>query len=243
MSAKEFVAFFRDCGKGQGLGYFNGIKKKKSTSKSKSTGGTDAPGMARATKKIGATACFRDLANPRKLARFEFCCIKGKGSKQEIIGPVEGPLSWGQGYLKTVLNGDDAIKVNGKDKDSKGKQAYPCVATHLPIKYLPSDGSEAVELGTVLGGGLEEFFPKPTTWVRVSGILHNIRRMDVKDQLKEALQDDEDESIVCVERNASDGTFDVQFAKVWEARGCATLLNENKSMFGSKIAVQLLYAR
>ena len=198
MSAKEFVACFRDCGKGQGLGYFNGIKKKKSTSKSKSSRGVGRgnPGMTRAAKRDRVTACFRDLADPRKLARFEFCCIKGKGSKQEILGPVEGPLSWGQGYLRTQLNGDDAIKFNGKDNGSKGKQAYPNVATHLPIKYLPSDGSEAVELGTVLGGGLEVLFPKPTTWVRVSGILHNIRRMDVKDQLKEALQDDEDESIV-----------------------------------------------
>ena len=199
--------------------------------------------MARAAKRDRVTACFRDLVDPKELARFKFCCTKGQGSKQEIIGPIEGPLWWGLGYLKTRLNGDDAIKVNGRDKDSKGNRAYPCVATHLPTKYLPSDGSEAVELGTVLGGGFEEFFPNPTTWVRISGIPQNIGRMDVKDQLKEALQDDEDESIVCVERNASDGTFDVQFAKVWEARCCAILLNENESMFGSKIAVQLLYAR
>ena len=65
----------------------------------------------------------------------------------------------------------------------------------------------------------------------------------MRDALKEALRDDEDESIVRVERNAGDGTFDVQFAKVWEARGCTTLLNGDKRLFGSKIAVQLLYAR
>ena len=67
--------------------------------------------------------------------------------------------------------------------------------------------------------------------------------MDVKDQLKEALQDDEDESIIRVELNTGGGTFDVQFAKVWEARGCATLLDGNKSLFGSKITVELLYER
>ena len=68
--------------------------------------------------------------------------------------------------------------------------------------------------------------------------------MDVKDQLKEALQDDEDESIVRVEKNeGDDGSFDVQFAKVWEARGCTTLLDGNKSLFGSKITVELLYER
>ena len=51
----------------------------------------------------------------------------------------------------------------------------------------------------------------------------------MKDALKEALHNDEDESIVRLERNAGDGTFDVQFAKVWEARGCATLLDGNEN--------------
>ena len=34
------------------------------------------------------------------------------------------------------------------------------------------------------------------------------------------------------ERNAGDGTgtFGVQFAKAWEARGCTTLLNENERL-------------
>lgn len=246
MSAKEFVAqMVRRHGSGQGLGFFHGIEKKKSKSKSKSTGdtGMGAPGMARASQKTGATACFRDLVDPKKLASFEFHYIKGRGSEQETIGPIEGPLRWEQGYLKTTLNGDDAIEFNGKDNGSKGNQAHAYVATHLPITYLPSDGSEAVELGTVLGGGLEELFPKPTTWVCISGVPQNIGRMDVKDQLKEALQDDEDESIVRVELNTGGGTFNVQFAKVWEARGCATLLDENKSLFGSKITVELLYER
>ena len=95
----------------------------------------------------------------------------------------------------------------------------------------------------IVGGGFEDFYPKPTTWFRVSGIAIEIERSDVKDQLKEALQDYENESIVRVERNTGGGSFDVQFAKVWEARGCATLLNENKSLFGSKITVELLYER
>ena len=246
MSQKEFVTQMKRCGKGRGLGYFNGIAKKASMSKSKSTDfGRGALGKARVAKKDGATASFRDLLDPKRLARFKFCYVKGKGSKQEIIGPVEGTLFWTRGYLQTRLNGDDAIQFKGKDNGLKGNQASPYVATHLPIKYLPSDGSEPVELGTVLGGGLEKLFPKPTTWVRISGIFIEIERSDVKEQLKEALQDDEDEAIVRVERNAgistSAGSFDVQFAKVWEARGCVTLLDENKSLFGSKITVELLY--
>ena len=117
-----------------------------------------------------------------------------------------------------------------------------CVATHFPIKYLPSDGSEPIELGTVLGGEFEKFFPKPTTWVRISDVPQDLNESDVKDELKKALQvDDDDESIVWVKRNGVDGTVDVQFAKVWEARGCATLLNGNDTLFGGKIAVKLLY--
>ena len=87
---KEFVAQMRRHGKGQGLGFFHGIEKKKSKSKINSAGGIGigAPGMARASQKTGATACFRDLVDPKKLARFEFCYVKGKGSAKEIIGPV-----------------------------------------------------------------------------------------------------------------------------------------------------------
>ena len=92
-------------------------------------------------------------------------------------------------------------------------------------------------------GMLEDFFPKPTTWVRISGVSLEIDRSDIRDALKEALQDDEDESIVRVEQTAGDGTFDVQFAMVWEARGCATLLNENEEIFGSKITVELLHEK
>ena len=118
---------------------------------------------------------------------------------------------------------------------AKKNQASPLVATHLPIKYLPSDASEPVELGTVLGGGFEGIFPKPTTWVRFTGITVEINRSDVRDALKEALQDDEDESIVRVERSAGtstgDGSFDIQFAKVWEARGCVSILNGNKRLW------------
>ena len=99
----------------------------------------------------------------------------------------------------------------------------------------------AVELGTVLGGGVEGFFPKSTTLVRISGISIETDSSDVRGVLKEALQDDEEESIVGVEKNTGEGTFDVQFAKVWEARGCTTLLDGNKSLFGSKIKVELLY--
>ena len=245
MSAKEFVAqMMRRHGSGQGLGFFHGTKKKKPKSKSKSTGGTGmgAPGMAKASQKTGATACFRDLVDPKKLANFEFHYVKGRGSEQEILGPIQGPLWWNGGLLRTILNGDDAIEFDGKRN-----QACPFVATHLPIKYLPSDGSEPVELGTVLGGGFEGLFPKPTTWVRLSGITAEINRSDVRDVLKDALQDDEDESIVRVERSAatrtSYGSFDIQFAKVWEARGCVSILNGDKRLFGSKIAVELLYER
>ena len=113
------------------------------------------------------------------------------------------------------------------------------MAIHLPIKYLPSDGSEPVELGTVLGGEFETFFPKPTTWVRISNVPQDLNESDVKDELKKALlvddddddDDDDEESIIRVKRNGVDGTIDVQFAKVWEARGCATLLNGNDTLF------------
>ena len=52
--------------------------------------------------------------------------------------------------------------------------------------------------------------------------------------------EDEDESIVQVERNG-DGSVHVQFAKVWEARGCHVLLDGDEKLFGEKIAVELWY--
>ena len=51
-------------------------------------------------------------------------------------------------------------------------------------------------------------------------------------------RDREDESIIRVEKNeGDDGTFDVQFGKVWKARGCATLLDGDKRLFDGKITV------
>jgi len=93
-----------------------------------------------------------------------------------------------------------------------------------------------------LGGEFEKFFPKPTTWVRISDVPQVLNESDAKDELKKALQvDDDDESIIRVERNGGDGTIDVQFAKVWEARGCATLLDGNDTLFDGKITVELLH--
>jgi len=140
--------------------------------------------------------------------------------------------------LKTRLNGDDAIEFNGEA--SKRNQACPCVATHLPIKLLPSDKSDPVELGTVQGGEFEKFYPKPSTWIHMSGIPRKFDDSIVEGMLKVALEDDEDESIVQVERR-DDGSVYVQFAKVWEARGCKILLNGNEKLFGEKISVKLWY--
>ena len=137
------------------------------------------------------------------------------------------------------MNGDDAIEFNGKA--SKRNQSKPYVVTHLPIKYIPSDDSGPVELGTVLGGEFENFYPKPSTWVRISGISRKFDNLDVEDVLREALEDDEDESIVQVQRNGADGSVYVQFAKVWEARGCKILLDANEKLFGEKITVKLWY--
>ena len=93
---------------------------------------------------------------------------------------------------------------------------------------------------TVQGGGFLEFYPKPTTSVRISDIPRKFGDSIVEDMLKVALEDDEDESIVQVERR-DDGSVYVQFAKVWEARGCEILLNGNEKLFGEKIAVELWY--
>ena len=65
-------------------------------------------------------------------------------------------------------------------------------------------------------------------------------RMYVKGVLKAALKDDENESIAQVEQRG-DGSVYVQFAKVWEARGCKILLNGNEKLFGEKITVKLWY--
>lgn len=40
-------------------------------------------------------------------------------------------------------------------------------------------------------------------------------------------------------RITSDGTFDVQFIKIWGA----TLLNESEELYGSRIIIELLYER
>ena len=85
-----------------------------------------------------------------------------------------------------------------------------------------------------------EFYPKPTTSVRISDIPRKFGDSIVEDMLKVALEDDEDESIVQVERR-DDVSVYVQFAKVWEARGCEILLNGNEKLFGEKIGVKLWY--
>ena len=60
----------------------------------------------------------------------------------------------------------------------------------------------------------EEFFPKPTTWVRIFGIFIEINRSDcVRDALR-------------------------KLCRMMRT----THLHENKEIFGSKIAVQLLLA-
>ena len=76
----------------------------------------------------------------------------------------------------------------------------------------------------------------------MSGIPRKFGDLDVKDTLKVAFEDDEDESIVQVKRR-DDGSVYVQFAKVWEARGCEILLNGNEKLFGGReeIAVKLWY--
>ena len=243
MSAKEFVNWLKLRGTGQGLGFFNnGVGRKKSNSteeNSASSGSAGGAGVARPAKKTGATANFRDPLDPFYLAKFQFYYAKGKGRNKQIFECSEGHLFWNiNGYLQTTLNGDDAIEFNGKA--SKRNQSMPYVVTHLPIKYISSDDSDPVELGTVLGGEFENFYPKPSTWVRMSGIPRKFGDLDVEDMLKVALEDDEDESIVQVERR-DDGSVFVQFAKVWEARGCEILLNGDEKLFGEKIAVKLWY--
>ena len=76
----------------------------------------------------------------------------------------------------------------------------------------------------------------------MTGIPRTFDRTDVKERLKQALKDDEDESIVHVQVE-QDGDVHVQFAKVWEARGCEILLNGDEKVFGEKIAVELLYKK
>ena len=232
MSAKEFVQWLKQRGTGQGLGFFrNGVGRKKSNQlgrkKSNSTEensasgggvGVGAPGMAHPNStKTGACANFRDSLDPAKLAKFHFYYKKGRGDNEEIFECIEGCLWWDpNGYLRTSLNGDDAIEFNGEER--KKNQVNPSVATHLPIKYIPSDDSDPVELGTVLGGDFEKFYPKPSTWVRMSGIPREFDDLDVEDVLEKALEIEEDESIVLVERSGGGYFVDVQFAKVWEAR-------------------------
>ena len=239
------MSWLKRRGTGQGLGFFyNGVGRKKSNSTeedgaSSGSVGVGAPGLAKATRGTGATANFRDPLNPTYLAKFQFYYAKGKGRNQQIFECSEGHLFWnGKGYLQTTLNGDDAIEFNQEAR--KRNQSTPCVVTHLPIKYIPSDDSDPVELGTVLGGEFEEFHPKPSTWVRISGITQAVDDSDVKGMLKVALEDDENESIVQVEQRG-DGSVYVQFAKVWEARGCNILLNGNEKLFGEKITVKLWY--
>ena len=244
MSAKEFVKWLKQRGSGQGLGFFhNGVGRKKSNSTeensaSGSGGNQGAPGMAKPARTTGATALIQDPSDMTQLAKFHFHYTKGRGDNKEIF-ECEGPLRWHSGgILQTTLNGDDAIEFNGKKR--KINQAHPSVATHLPIKLIPSDDSDPVELGTVQGGEFEKFYPKPSTWVRMSGISRNFDNSIVKDVLKVALEDDEDESIVQVERR-DDGFVYVQFAKVWEARGCEILLDGDEKLFGEMITVKLFY--
>ena len=67
----------------------------------------------------------------------------------------------------------------------------------------------------------------------MSGIPRKFGDLDVKDTLKVAFEDDEDESIVQVKRR-DDGSVYVQFAKVWEARGCEILLDGDEKLFGER---------
>ena len=244
MSGREFVEWLKQRGAGQGLGFFhNGVGRKKSSSSGENSAsggglGKGTPGMARAARNTGAGSNFKDPLDLEKLANFHFFYAKGRGHNREIFECSKGHLFWNNGYLKTTLNGDDAIEFNGEER--KKNQAAPLVAIDMPIKLIPSDNSGPVELGTVQGGEFEKFYPKPSTCVCMSGIPREFDDSIVGDMLKVALEDDEDESIVQVQRR-DDGSVRVQFSKVWEARGCEILLDGDEKLFGEKIAVKLWY--
>jgi hypothetical protein len=179
-------------------------------------------GKPRATSGDGHSNSFLDLSDPSKLAQFEFSCKDG--TKRT------GSLSWqlqrkgldknGNVYYYLVAQGD-------------GNSRKP-VDDNKPIYYRPLDGGERIKIEKI-----EEFFPKPSPWIRIVGVGKKIELEDIEEELERNLKqgatesDDDTADVGIVDVRREEGNVFVKFDKVWNAKGCALVLDG--TMFDGKV--------
>ena len=82
-----------------------------------------------------------------------------------------------------------------------------------------------MNLGTVESGSFEQYFQKPTPWVSIRGIGPSFDAADVKDALREQLDDEENEVNIAECRRKENGRVYVRFGmytRLRDARRCST---------------------
>ena len=113
---------------------------------------------------------------------------------------------------------------------------------------MPPGGGDPMNLGTVESGGFEQYFQKPTPWVSIRGINRRFDEDDVKQALREKLDEEENEvnAVECFRRAGAqeegNGRFYVKFEIVHEAKGCARML-DGRDLLGGNVGVKRVYEK
>ena len=151
-----------------------------------------------------------------------------------------GPLKWGgSGYdtLQTCLQYDGDAREYSGDSERK-KPINVSVVRNRNISHLPP-GGDPENLGTVESGDFEQYFQKPTVWVSIRGIGLRFDEADVKDALREQLDDEENE-VNIAECRRENGRVYVRFGIVHEAEGCEKML-DGQQLLGGRVGVKRVY--
>ena len=174
-----------------------------------------------------------------RFADFEVCIETPKNSGE--FRRHVGPLLWGgsrNGTLQTALYDDDAREYTGDSE--RTTPIHVSVEVDEDIHYLPPDGGEPMNLGTVESGSFEQYFQKPTPWVSIRGIGPSFDAADVKDTLREQLDDEENEVNIAECRRKENGRVYVRFGIVHEAEGCEKML-DGQELLGGRFGVKRVY--
>lgn len=171
----------------------------------------------------GAYRRFPDPADPSRFATFCYHTKKdGIEAEGSLLWIVDRKPAKQNGHVYYTLVGDGSKKV---DRD-------------MPIYYITPDG-EKVDVRHEI----ENRYPMPTPWVCIEGVGKKYSEDDAKEELERGLQggvaSDDTDGIEFEVLRWNDGRIFVKFGKVWDARGCAIVLDGTKKLFGgsSKIGV------
>ena len=184
----------------------------------------------------GSGCAYIDPIQPWRLAEFKVCIEMPKNSGE--FRRCIGPLRWGGSgnvILQTTLHDDDAREYSGDSE--RTKEISVSVEVDEDIHYLPP-GGDPENLGTVESGDFEQYFQKPTPWVSIRGIDLRYDEADVKDALREQLDDEENEVNIAECRRKENGRVYVRFGI--EAEGCEKML-EGQELLGGGVGVKREY--